>query len=98
MIYDYKNEFKKRLNIIVSISYDTVIIIFVLFCFYLINYVAKVLGFENETVSSLIHGIIHPVLLLSIFSISIINIFHEHMPSKDSKTRFEIIHETDAND
>ncbi|MCK5723024.1 MAG: hypothetical protein KAI84_10840 [Gammaproteobacteria bacterium] len=98
MLDEYKNEFIKRFSIAVSILFDTIILIFVLLCFFLINYVAKILGFENEIVSSIIHEFIHPILLLSIFGISILNILHEHLPKRDSKTRFELIHETDTND
>lgn len=94
----YKDEFEKRFKIIVNIFFDTVILIIVLLCFYFINYVLKILGFENEVVALVIHEYIHPIMLLSIFGVSIINIFQEHLPKKkDSKTRFEIIHDDDEN-
>ncbi len=98
MLDEYKAEFRKRFSIAVSIFFDTIILIFILFCFFLINYTTKLLGFENEIISSIIHDFIHPILLLSICGISIINIFHEHLPKGDSKPRFELIHETDVND
>lgn len=47
----YRNELEKSLKIVVSIFLDTGIIITLLLCFYLINYVTKILGFENETVA-----------------------------------------------
>lgn len=95
----YKDEFEKRFKIVVSIFFDAVTLIIVLLCFYLINYAVKFLGFENEIVALVIHEYIHPIMLLSIFSISIINIFHEHLPKKkDSKARFEIIHDNDKSD
>ena len=98
MLDEYKAEFRKRFSIAVSIFFDTIILIFVLFCFFLIDYTTKLLGFENEIISSIIHDFIHPILLLSICGISIINIFHEHLPKGGSKPRFELIHETDIND
>ena len=98
MLDEHKAGFRKRIGIILSIFFDTVILIFILLCFYIINYTTKLLGFENEIISSIIHDFIHPILLLSICGISIINIFHEHLPKGDSEPRFELIHETDVND
>jgi len=98
MLNEYKAGFRKRFSIILSILFDTITLIFILFCFFLINYTIKLLGFENEIISSIIHDFIHPILLLSICGISIINIFHEHLPKGDLKPRFELIHETDIND
>ena len=92
----YKNEFEKRFKIIVNILFDTLILIIVLLCFHFINYVLKILGFENEIVALVIHEYIHPIMLLSIFGVSLINIFQEHLPKKkDSKPRFEIICDDD---
>lgn len=91
----YRNELEKSLKIVVSIFLDTGIIITLLLCFYLINYVTKILGFENETVALVLHEYIHPIMLLSIFGVSIINIFQEHLPKNDSKSRFELIHDND---
>lgn len=98
MLAEYKAEFRKRFSIAVSIFIDTMLLIFMLSCFFFINYTTKLLGFENEIISSIIHDFLHPILLLSICGISIINIFHEHLPKGDSEPRFEIIHETDVND
>lgn len=95
MFDHYKDEFGKRSIIMVSIFFDTITLIFVLICFYIINIMIKILGFENEIISSIIHGYIHPIMLLSISCVSIINIFHEHLPKGDSKPRFELIKDKD---
>lgn len=94
----FKNDFLKRFRIIANILFDTLIIITILFCLYAIDYIVKILGYENEIIGSMLHDYMHPILLFCISSISIINIFYDSLGSKDSNPRFELIYETSEND
>ena len=95
MFEKYKDEIEEHINIIVNILLDTITIIVLLFCFYLIDFVTRFLGFDNEIIASILNIYVHPIMLLSIFCVSIINILHKHLPKTPADSRIELLHEDD---
>ena len=94
MVFEnYRDEIEERLNIIMSILLDTITIIVLLVCMYAIDYITRFLGFENEIIASILNHYIHPIMLLSVFFVSIINILHRHLPKPDPDSRIELIYE-----
>lgn len=96
LVFDnYKDEIEERINIIISILLDAVTIIVLLFSIYVIDYITRFLGFENEIIVSILDHYIHPIMLISVFCVSIINIFRRHLPKPDPDSRLELIYEDD---
>lgn len=70
---------------------DTLLIILMLACFKLIDIVLHYLGFQNDVVSAILHGLVHPATLLAFFVVFILNVLHNHVPRGSPEPRFEII-------
>ena len=88
-----KAEIEERFNIVISIMLDAITIIVLLVCIYVVDYITRFLGFENEIIASILSHYIHPIMLLSIFFVSIINILHRHLPKPNSDSSIELIYE-----
>ncbi len=98
MIEELKQQAEEAILLAFCIFTDTLIVIFALVCFYLIEYITHILGFENQMVSSLLHQWAHPAVLLSLVAISIINILYRFVPRNNSDSRFEIVQMNEDNE
>jgi hypothetical protein len=88
---DIKKAFYKHVEMAFHILFDTFLIILMLVCFKIIDYVLHYFGFQNDIISSVLHNIIHPVTILVFFMIFVVNVLKEYLPKGAAEPRFEVV-------
>lgn len=94
---DLSENIWERIQMLIDILFDLFIMIALLFGFYIIDLVLIYCGFEHNLISKMLHNFIHPVMMLSFFSISIMRIFNDYLPKPSPDSRFEFMYEDDEN-
>jgi membrane protein YdbS with pleckstrin-like domain len=88
---EWRELLKAHVGLAVALIFDTLLIILMLLCFFVIDHVIHYCGFENEMITTILHIIVHPVVLLVFFFIFIINILKDHLFNNEKDSRFEIL-------
>jgi len=77
--------FRSLLNVHIEMAFaillDSLLVILMLGCFFTIDHVIHFCEFENELFTTILHSIVHPVVLLMFFVIFVMNMIKDHLPN-----------------